>query len=258
MSFGGEGEHTFLTIRISPHLSPQKHGNENSTTGLHLCCAVHPSSSACTLVSSPETVTPCSYPLGEPWARLRSPALLKWQGGTSRASLSLGTGTWQAVRPEPRLPPARRSQATDHRGSPRGPSKAGSLSAPPAAVESHLTGRWARPPARGRHRARAARPRRTSPPCGFRSRCPRRGLFSWLAATAETRAQAQARHSPMSTASSRARQSPPLARARQAGTRRLGGTRPRAVPAAPFPGGRTDRDVTGPRHPPRQPSLPGE
>lgn len=140
MSFGGEGEHTFLTIRISPHLSPQKHGNENSTTGLHLCCAVHPSSSACTLVSSPETVTPCSYPLGEPWARLRSPALLKWQGGTSRASLSLGTGTWQAVRPEPRLPPARRSQATDHRGSPRGPSKAGSLSAPPAAMNPTLPG----------------------------------------------------------------------------------------------------------------------
>lgn len=160
------------------------------------------------------------------------------------------------MRPEPRLPPARRSQATDRRGSPRGPSKAGSLSAPPAAVESHLTGRWARPPARGHRRARAARPRRTSPPCRLRSRCPRRGLSSRLAAAAEARAQA--RHSPMSAASSQARQSPPLARARQAGTRTLGGTRPRAVPAAPFPGGRTGRNVTRPRHPPRQPSLPGE
>lgn len=132
----------------------------------------------------------------------------------------------------------------------------GSLSAPPPAVESHLTGRSARPPARGRRRARAARPRRTSLPCRLRSRCPRRGLSSCLAAAAEARAQA--RHSPMSAASSQAQQSPPLARARQTGTRTLGGTRPRAVPAAPFPGGRTDRDVTGPRHPPRQPSLPGE
>lgn len=160
------------------------------------------------------------------------------------------------MRPEPRLPPARRSQATEVAGGVR--ARQGSLSAPPPAVESLLTGRWARPPARGRRRARAARPRRTSPPCRLKSRCPRRGLSSCLASAAEARAQAQARHSPMSAASSQARQSQPLARARQAGTRTLGGTRPRAVPAAPFPGGRTGRDVTRPRHPPRQPSLPGE
>lgn len=167
---------------------------------------------------------------------------------------SLGTGNWQAVRPEPRLPPARRSPATEVAGGVR--ARQGSLTAPPPAVESLLTGRWARPPARDRRRARAARPRRTCPPCRLKSRCPRRGLSSCLAADAEARAQA--RHSPMSAASSQARQSQPLAGARQAGTHRLGGTRPRAVPAALFPGGCTGRDVTRPRHPPRQPSLPGE
>lgn len=121
---------------------------------------------------------------------------------------------------------------------------------------SLLTGHWARPPARGRRRARPARPRRTCPPCRLRSRrCPRRGRSSCLAAAPEARAQA--RHSPMSAAR-RPPQSPPLAWARQAGTRALGGTRPRAVPGAPFSGGRTGTDAARPRHPAQQPSLPGE
>lgn len=121
-----------------------------------------------------------------------------------------------------------------------------------------LTGHWARPPVRGRRRARPARPRRTCPPCRLRSRrCPRSGRSSYLAAAPEARAQAQARHSPMSAAR-RPPQSPPLARARQAGTRALGGTRPRAVPGAPFSGGRTGTDAARPRHPAQQPSLPGE
>lgn len=150
-------------------------------------------------------MTPSAHPLGEAWERVRSPAT-PWLGGRnihdrfSRDWKPAGAapGAQTPARPSAR-PPAWGSQATDRRGSRRGPSPAAGAAACPPRRGSLLTGHWVRPPGRGRRRARPARPRRTCPPCRLRSRrCPRRGLSSCLAGATEARAQA--RHSPMPAA----------------------------------------------------------
>lgn len=180
--------------------------------------------------------------------------------GTSTI-VSLGTGNWQALHPEPRLPPARLG-ISSHRPQrwPAGPEPGGggsSLSTPPrlAPYRALGTSTGPRPPPGP---ARASPPYFSSMPAQEPPLPAPRALLMSRRRDVSAGAGASLPHAsgaPRPRKPSRPRRSPG---ARQAGTRALGGTRPRAVPVAPVSGGRTGRDVAGPRHPAQQPSLPRE
>lgn len=212
-------------------------------------------------------MTPSAHPLGEAWERVRSPAT-PWLGGRnihdrfSRDWKPAGAapGAQTPARPLARSPA--RPGISSHRPQrwPAGPEPGGggsSLSTPPrlAPYRALGTSTGPRPPPGP---ARASPPYFSSMPAQEPPLPAPRALLMSRRRDGSAGAGASLPHAsgaPRPRKPSRPRRSPG---ARQAGTRALGGTRPRAVPVAPVSGGRTGRDAAGPRHPAQQPSLPRE